>query len=151
MLLDLLDADLTLAQLGYYTQDQFMNVAFTLDDVEGNENPALNRGDFTYEELMGKTFTWYNNDVVYNDVRSSDVFGTNPFTYNYKKDDTFGQGLELKIVGILEPKEDINFGCLTTGFYYTDALVDYAIENNINSAIATYLNDISNPESPPIS
>ena len=141
-------ADLTLAQLGYYTQDQFMNVAFTLDDVEGNENPALNRGDFTYEELMGKTFTWYNNDVVYNDVRSSDVLGTNPFTYNYKKDDTFGQGLELKIVGILEPKEDINFGCLTTGFYYTDGLVDYAIENNINSAIATYLNDISNPESP---
>lgn len=141
--------DITLAQLGYYTQDQFMNIAFTLDKIEGNENPALDRGDFTYQELMGKSFTWYDNSVIFNDQRSTPLGVINPFTYNYDSA-TFDKssGLELKVVGILEPKEDINFGCLTTGIYYTNELVEYALEKNSQSEIALYLKDIANPESP---
>ncbi|MBQ9735145.1 MAG: ABC transporter ATP-binding protein/permease [Clostridia bacterium] len=134
--------DLTLAQIGYYTQEEFMNIAYravnTEEEPNINYNPDLDKKEFTYEELLGKTFTYYPNDVIFEKQTSP----MNPFTYNYKVDSSFTDGMTFKIVGILETKENINFGCLKAGMYYTQALAEKIIadEQANPSEINVFLN-----------
>lgn len=137
--------DLTLAQLGYYTQDEFLNIAFKLGEKPETANPSLEKEEFTYSEIRNKSFVWYPNNTIYNDNRNTPLGMRNPFTYNYKSDG-FKDGLELEIVGILQPKDSINFGCLETGVYYTDKLVEYALEKNMQSAISTFLREAQSAE-----
>ena len=127
--------DLTLAQLGYYSQDEFLNMAFKAFKSDYDE--TLIKEEFSYEELLNKTFTWYPNDSIFIKNKSSipEIVQTWPFSYKYKVDDTFSDGLELKVVGILQPNDDINYGSLSTGFYYTSALTDYILEVNKNESI----------------
>ncbi len=133
--------DLTLAQLGYYSQDEFMNIAFSIDDVENNHMESLEKERFTYQEIMGKEFVWYDNDQVFN--KTQVVLGA-PFEYNYKSNDFDKEkGLKLKVVGIIQPKEDINFGCLQTGVYYTEALSDYVMDINSKSEIVEFIGEES--------
>ena len=49
------------------------------------------------------------------------------------------KGVNLKVVGILQPKEDTLYGCLQTGFYYTEALTKRILKDNINSEIVNYM------------
>ena len=63
--------DIVLAQLGYYSQDEFMNLIYrgakeTDPSMEELYDPALDKDRFSYEEILGKTFTYYPNDDVYN-------------------------------------------------------------------------------------
>lgn len=63
--------------------------------------------------------------------------------------DDFGEnagGLELKIVGILEPKEDIAYGCLESGVYYTQAFAEQVIAQNKDSEIVDYIRTVSADE-----
>ena len=129
--------DLVLAELGYFTQDDFVDIC-----IQAKENPKSDHANiknkFTYEEILGKTFRWYPNDAIVE--KNTDM--TNPMvSYNYLYDESMidEEGLELKVVGILEPKESISYGCLTTGFYYTEALTHYALEKNIESEFAKYI------------
>lgn len=108
--------DLTLAQLGYYSQDEFLNMAFKAFKSDYDE--TLIKEEFSYEELLNKTFTWYPNDSIFIKNKSliPEMVQTWPFSYKYKVDDTFSDGLELKVVGILQPNDDINYGSLSTVF-----------------------------------
>lgn len=137
---DRMVADFLLAQLGYYTLEEFVNEMLRVnEDPSYNEEISFN-DKFSYEELMAKQFTWYTNDVVFN----STGLPFKPFTYNaYKKDfsDTNVTGEPLNVVGILEPKDDIQYGTLKSGFYYTEALADHIMEQNSTSNIVNYLND----------
>ena len=138
--------DLLLAQLGYYTQDEFMSIVNKAADTEGYEN-ASTKERFTYSELTQKEFVWYDNDTVFGAKMSYEVpnqtGGTTKYTnyaYNYDSE-KFTQeqkdaGLKLKVVGILQPQDDINYGCLTSGVYYTSALAEHVIEKNFDSQIA---------------
>ena len=126
--------DLLLAQLGYYTQEQFMNQIWKATEDEKYDS-SLDVERFSYEALVGKTFTYYPNDTVF----SSPSAPTNVFDYNYKSDGFSGDKVELKIVGILEPKDELSYGCLEAGFFYTEALCNYIIEENKNSAIVQFL------------
>ena len=129
--------DLTLAQLGYLTQDEFMNYAYEATDAPAYDE-SLEVDSFTLDEIMGKTFTWYPNDSVY---KPNAAYGTdnNYCEYMYTP---YGEGLSeegalsLKVVGVLRPKENISYGCLDAGIYYTQALAEYAIEQNKDSAVA---------------
>ncbi len=135
--------DLTLAQIGYYTQEEFLNIAYRAVSGEGKPdvgyNPDLDKTEFTYQELLGKTFTYYPNDVVF-EQKASPV---NPFNYKHKVDSTFTGGMTFEVVGILETKENINFGCLNAGMYYTQALAESIIESEKAnpSKISTFLNN----------
>ncbi len=134
--------DLTLAELGYYSEQSFINFAFgTFGSNLYDENMPFKQS-FTYEELMNKKFTYYPNDVVYKaytpSLMNMSWYGVK-FEYQAYKTDSFTDGLELKVVGILQPKDEVNYGTLTTGFYYTPALTNYILEKNLNSEIANYL------------
>lgn len=139
-------ADLTLAQLGYYSQEEFLNMAFKAFNKELYKE-ELDKNEFSYDELLNKKFTWYNNDKVFNknvfqlpvDMKdpSKGTYDVTQFTYNHLLEEN--GGLELEVVGILEPKDTINYGSLSSGFFYTPELTKYVLEQNKNSEIVNYI------------
>ena len=145
--------DLILAQLGYYTQEQFINLVYkAVEDEDTPEadrkyNSELDKEKFSYDELLNKTFTWYPNDVVFNATDpSSPLYALNKFTYNPYAESTWENGIELKVTAILKPKEGLNYGSLSSGFYYTSALTERILEANKNSVIVNYLKDPNNKD-----
>ena len=134
-------SDLLLARLGYYSQAQFINIVHEATESESYD--AANRKEyFTYEELLGKTFTWHANDAIFLKNENPMTAALSPFTYDaFAKDVEDPDALELKVVGILQPKETISYGCMTSGIYYTEALTDHILEKNMDSAISTHLRE----------
>ena len=126
--------DLTLAQLGYYTQEEFITMA---EDIAAEVDREY-KDNFSYEELVGKQFIYYYNNDLF--IKNNDL--KKPFIYNFDMTNSTAQGIPLKVVGILEPKDSINFGCLTAGIYYTQSLVEHVIEREQQtpSDIVSYLN-----------
>ncbi len=138
--------DITLAKLGFYTEEEFLNLLY---DATGDDryDEALRRPQFAYTELVGKQLTFYPNDAIY---KKNPLYASSPMSslvYNYADDesdiaeDDKGGALSLRVVGILRPKEDISFGCLSSGLYYTKDLADYARSVNYGSAIAEALRE----------
>lgn len=128
--------DLLLAQFGYYSQDQFFNIVYHA--TESNQyNQSLWKENFSYEEILGKTFTYYPNDQIFTKTSISEM----PFTYSGYQNNNWENGIELKITAILKPKEDLSYGCLESGFYYTEALANKIITLSQTSQIVTYLKE----------
>src|SRR5690554_401179 len=131
--------DLLLAQFGYYTQEEFVNMVLKATDDYRYDPEIPDVTKFSYEELMDKSFTWYPNDTVFNKQTDNPL---NPFTYNAYSNGFSVEnknGVELKVVGILEPKEEISYGSLQSGFYYTEALTNNILESNLESEIIKYM------------
>ena len=141
-------SDLLLAQLGYLSQDEFFNIVYKVTENEDTPeedrhyDPALDKDSFNYDELLGKKFVWYPNDTVYTSIYNSNnpLSKFRPFNYNYKADANW-KGKELKLTGILVLKEDQNYGCLASGFYYTSALSKAIIADSANSQIVKFMNE----------
>ena len=137
-------SDLLLARYGFYNQDEFLEAVnkATQKDEDGNPvyDETLYREYFDYDELIGKSLVWYPNNTIFSET-------TNPFTgspmymYNPYGDD-FGDGFELKVVGILTPKDGVSFGSLTSGIYYTESFMNHVLEENADSEIFEYINNI---------
>jgi putative ABC transport system permease protein len=133
--------DLILAQLGYYTQEEFINLVYKyVEDEETPEadrkyNPDLNKERFSYDELLNKTFTWYPNNTIF----TATGVETTPFSYAYMANNSWTTGIELTVTAILQPKEELNYGTLSSGFYYTSALTNKILELNKNSEIVEYV------------
>lgn len=142
--------DLLLTQMGYYTQNEFFELIYKALADNGDKDvtltPSLYKKQFTYEELVNKKFTWYSNDTVFekNTGLTAVAF---PYKYSYTKNDSWDNleegkdKIELNIVGIVQPKENINYGALTTGFLYTQELSEKIISLNKTSNIATAIKD----------
>ena len=146
--------DILLAQLGYYTQDEFMNLiqrGSLTNESEDNHSKyyydeTLDKDVFSLEELINKRFVYYPNDAVYSFV-DSDVYkkvGSDEFLkvpkYNYLESSLeSSQGFEFEVVGILTPKKTFSYGCLSSGFYYTEAFAQKFIEDNVESELVEYL------------
>ena len=124
-------ADLTLAQLGYYTQEEFLSLA-----MDNDPDDDLLR--FSYEELTNKKFYYYPNDSIF--IENSNLGLLQPFDYVSYASDTSQAPLTLNVVGIVMPKEDLSYGCLSSGFYYTEALTNRMINDAKNSKIVQYAN-----------
>ncbi len=157
-------SDVLLARLGIYTEAEFYNLVYktaTMNEPkEGEEvkpetemmkelyDPSLDVECFDYDELLsGKyTFTWYPNDSLFTtnpDITWPDgsVMNLNPFTYHHDAKDIENEGIDLKITGILIASENYNFGCLSPGIYYTEALTNHILETNAQSDIVNYIKE----------
>ena len=149
-------SDVLLARLGIYTEAEFYNLIYKAavetadpDPAKNSEskkelmalyNPELDVDCFDYDELLSNdiSFTWYPNDSIY----SSSPNPMSPFTYNYDAANiTGGNGVEIHITGILIANENTNFGCLSSGIYYTEALTNHILTENRDSEIVTYVNE----------
>ena len=140
------DTDLTdvlLTVMGYYTQEEFMKIAYrAYDDKKDDTNnfpydPSLDKKQFTYEELLGHTIKYYPHDTIYKAEPSL----VTPFTHNYKETSDFKNGMDMKITGILRPKPTINFGCLSSGFYFTSKFTEKYLEDAGKSQIVQYIEE----------
>lgn len=126
-------SDLLLARFGFYTQDEFLEIVYKA--TEETYNKDLYRNSFAYDELIGKTFTWYPNDTIFGETQISNPYvpGMTIPAYGHLHSSlgfsTEG-ALELKVVGILTPKDTVNFGSVSSGIYYTSSLMDYVLETN---------------------
>lgn len=130
--------DLLLAQLGYFTQDQFINTMYRhINDP--NYDESIDRNRFDYEELVGKKFYYCPNDEIYVKNKNPLTSIYSPFTYKYKLESSGAK--ELVVKAILRPKETISYGCMTSGFFYTEAFTKQFIQEGINSQVVKYLVD----------
>ena len=136
--------DLTLAQLGYYSQEEFLNMVYKSFDKEKYDE-TIAKEEFSYDELLNKTFTWYPNNQVFNKksftnpMTNEEVisFTYNPYVENFSDENK----IDLKVVGILQPKENMNYGSLGSGFFYTSELTKYILEKSSQSEIVDYINN----------
>ena len=128
-------SDLLLARLGYYTQDEFTNLVYKADEDE-KYLETLDKPYFTYEEILSenKTFTWYPNNVIFKETKFPPMAlyqNMAPYAYEpyvNERFDNCSSAVELKVVGILQPKESVSYGCLSSGVYYTEALTNYVLQ-----------------------
>ena len=123
-------SDLVLAQLGYYTQEEVLNIVYKATG-DKRYDAGKDKTRFSYEELLDKTFTLYFNDDIYS-------IDGDKITYDPSHG---GEGAELKITAVLRPKEGLSFGSLSTGIYYTQALDDEVAEKNSGSALAAFIGE----------
>ncbi len=138
--------DLVLAQIGYFTQDQFLNNALkALDDNKGvykyKEDLVVTK--YSYDEIKNKTFYLYNNDDIYYQLPSTFPQYGGMFMAKYLQSDLpeTAKPIELKVSAIVKPKEGISYGALSSGFLYTEDLARTIIKNNINSKLANYVRE----------
>lgn len=132
--------DIFLCQLGYYTQDEFFNIIYKQNN-DARYNPELDKDTFTYDELIGKTFTYYPNNEIFTKANpTSPLAQINPFAYSAYANSSWQNGYELKITAVLRAKEEINYGCLQSGVYYTPAFTQKVLADGITSEIVEYLN-----------
>ncbi len=142
-------SDILLAKLGYYTEAELLEVIHKSADKDEAGNPvyneALYREYFTYDELLGKSFTWYPTDTVFG---TTEVTITHPITgtttttapvYKGEMDEASGDGMPLRVVGILTPNENISYGVLSSGIYYTEALTEHILSENADSSFVDFL------------
>ena len=143
--------DLLLARLGYYSQAEFLEIIHKASDKDEDGNPvydeSLYREYFTEEELLNKTLTWYPTDTIFGteeytekDWQGNETVKTRP-TYIGEMDVKGDDGMTLKVVGILTPKDTISYGVMTSGVYYSKALTEYCLEQNHDSEFVKYLTE----------
>ncbi len=143
-------ADLVMGQFGYLTEEEFLNYAYKAVDSDAYK-PSIGliggqtengENGLSYEFFLGenaKKFTYYSNDSAFREVTPQEKIiyeaqtqKTVDYTYNpYSKDFT-EEGLDLKVKLILQKKEDLSYGCLASGFYYTNALTNKILQSENN-------------------
>ncbi len=138
--------DLELAEYGYFSQEVFLNYCYKIGNApEYNSSPFLQMPEkISYEELAKKKFTWYPNDTVFKKGETSDELGDKYYASAYsdgtlsketdEKWDNYKRGafgtvdgsVDLNVKCVLKLKEDLSYGCLTSGgLYYTNSLSDH--------------------------
>lgn len=172
--------DLTMGQMGYFTQEEFLAYAECAKEIVGEEiteeEAAEKYGELLGEYLKGKEydyfldnegedtkFKWYPNDTVYVDAKGSMLvipyeekaengqtvvkYKPAPYKYNayvadFAADRDTSDDVDLKVKVILQKKEGISYGCLSSGIYYTNALANHALETGRKSQIVKYIDEI---------
>lgn len=135
--------DIFLGQVGYYTQDQFVDVIDKFAEPEKHEELVLQPSKFTYDELLNKKFIYYPNDSIYK-LNILSLPGVNmPYTYvgQVPNGSDLPNKKEMKITAILRAKENVSYGCLQTGFILSPAFEKQAIKDAANSNIRQSLID----------
>ena len=128
--------DLTLAQLGFIGEEEFLSL-FPEDDAEAEQMEDLM---IPLQTVIGKKFMLNYNDAVYKKSTSKE------YLYDYvgrrnTLDLGEGTGVEVVITGVVRLKEDMNNGCLRNGLYVTEQLCNEYLEVNMNSELSKTLRE----------
>ena len=142
--------DLTLAQLGFIDEDDFLDLFLNSQDGEAEtmsipfEDVVDAAGNVTQKGIIGTTFQLYDNDAVYTGADGDYAYRG----YERGGDGAMeeGEGVELKIVGVLRLKDGLTYGCLSEGLGLTEQLIQEYIARNMQSGIVQYLTGVSEGE-----
>ena len=110
--------------------DQMVQQFANEEDVD----VTLKKDDYSYQDILNKTFKL---------VKSADYYEYDEQYHVYKdksNDQTYmnqlvQNGEDLKIVGIVQPKDDQTATMLSTGIYYPSSLVQHIIEKSSTTQI----------------
>ena len=100
-------------------------------------------GTYSYEDILGITFKLINNSDFYEYDDEYNVWRDKTENIEYMKK-VVENGEDLKIVGIVQPKEDATGAMLSPGIGYTASLTEHIIENAKESKIVK--DQLENPE-----
>lgn len=134
--------DLTLAQLGFIEEKEFLSLFGLGNQEEDQRSERYHTRDFS--EIIGKKFVLFGNDGVYE--KSSDASGNTSYEFLYdgeKSEEEFfaaENGIELTVSGILRLKNEYTYGCLTSGLNFTEALIEEYIALNMQSKLVNWMN-----------
>jgi len=141
--------DIMLGQLGVFDQDEFINIVHY---ITGHDyyDPGSNLETIPFERLFNQEFVWQPNNNIFSEANrfenmaelmGGDNFGTVPFQYNPVMDINSNDGVELTVVGILSPKDDVSFVMMEPGVFYTRQLAEYIIYRNWNSYLIEFMRE----------
>lgn len=141
--------DLLMAQLGFIEETKFLSYFDFGANGSGVADKAPEESKLIpYQTLLGKEYALYYNDAVY---KENDPAGTYPFSYVGERTGekanlnvAEGEGVKLKVKGILKLKQGLDFGCLQRGLNVTEALAENFVRANKTSAIVKWVNEKSN-------
>ena len=131
--------DLTLAQLGFIGEKEFLALFSQENEEVGNSEKNGMMIDFA--DIIGKPFMLNYNDAIY--TQSTDT----EYLYDYQGTRAGlalsgeNTGVEVKISGILRLKDGYNYGCLGSGLYLTEQLLNEYQAVNMKSELAQTLRD----------
>ena len=132
--------DMTLYALGLKSKndiDALAKAAFNKESIE------VTHQKWTYEDILNMKFrTIFNADCYTYDEKSGTYTDLRETSAGLKY--LYDNGLDLKVSGIIRPKEDSVSAMLTGKICYTHKLTEYIINNSKkSSAITAQLNDSS--------
>ncbi|MCI5745302.1 MAG: ABC transporter ATP-binding protein/permease [Erysipelotrichaceae bacterium] len=133
--------DIILAQLGYFTQEEFLNIIYKATDENEKYDETINTDRIDYNRILNKKFVYYDNDTIFERNTTPILQDYNTFKYSPYVSENWNDGYELEVVGILQPKENISYGCLHAGFYYNEAFTKKYLNDNYNSNIIKFYRD----------
>ena len=122
--------DFVLYSIGLKDQSEIQETIANM--VARNEIKEFEQVKYTYDEILNTRYKLVLNSDYY--VKQNGIWMDYSQNPSYMKD-VLDSSLELKIVGIIRPKEDSNIS-LEQGIGYTNALTKYVVENINNSSIA---------------
>lgn len=154
--------DLTLAQLGFIDEDDFLDLFLNSQDGESEtmsipfEDVVDENGAVTQEGIIGTKFQLYYNDAVF--TGSDGDYTYNGYERNWEGETTDENGVmtdadgneigvELEIVGVLRLKDGLTYGCMEEGLGLTEQLIQEYIAKNMQSGIVQYLQGQSGSDS----
>lgn len=131
--------DLTLVQLGFLSEEQFLDLF--LSSSESGETADMS---IPVEDVLNMTYTLYYNDAVFTEDTTGTGYsyiywGSNRSTDEVSSD----EGRTLKISGILRLKDGLTYGCLEEGLCFTESLLEEYIAKNMDSQIISTLNEMT--------
>ncbi len=138
---DGLISDLSLAQLGFYSWEEFYTMIYDSLNTAKEYKPAIKinkdiiKDRFSYEELMNKEFRWYPNDTIFKENPSTG----SKFLYTHTEPEDKTNMMTFKVAGIVRLKEGTTYGALKSGFLYSEEAAKEMINRNVNSKINNYL------------
>lgn len=135
-------SDLLLYTLGLRNYSEIQDLVTQFSSGKEVDTPK-DLGTYNYEDILGTTFKLINASDCYEYDGEYKVWRDKVDNKEYMKN-IVSNGEDLKIVGIVQPKEGATSTMLSSGIYYPDSLTNHVIENARNSKIVQ--DQLSNPE-----
>lgn len=135
-------SDFLLYALGlrdYSELDKFVTQFSNGEDV----NTPDSLGSYSYDDILGITFKLINSSDCYEYDEEYKIWRDKTDNTEYMRN-VVENGEDLKIVGIVQPKEGATSTMLGTGIYYPASLTNKVIDNAQNSKIVQ--EQLENPE-----
>ena len=126
-------SDFLLYTLGLRDFSELDNMVNKFSNEERVE-PPTDMGSYSYEDILGKTFKLVNNSDCYEYDKEYKIWRDKTDNTKYMKK-IVENGEDIKIVGIVQPKEGATGTMLKPGINYPSSLTNHIIENSTNSKI----------------
>ena len=126
-------SDFVLYALGLRNYDEFSNIINQVMSGKNVESPEY-LDDYSYEDILGITFKLINSSDCYEYDDEYKIWRDKTENNEYMKN-VVENGEDIKIVGVLKPKEGATAPMLQEGIWYSKDLTNHVMEEAANSQI----------------